>query len=152
MKKRLTPFVGDTASFYNDLVERGVFSREEIQRGIRNSTSDYESKERHLLEVFTQPSEEVQKTLRLWTPQDDIRLLTVLYGGHSIIYIASIFKCAKIVIECRLHCLFGTKNCESILQMEERLKEEVYKKAMANYDQWVENIEFDEIVGEFARI
>ena len=152
MKKRVTPFIGDTSLFYNDLIEKGIFSHDEILVAIRNSTSNYGEKEHRLMEIYEQPLEEMKKTLQRWTPEDDVRLLTILYGAHTIFYIASIFKCAKIVIECRLHSLFGTRDWEYILELPHHEKEEILRKAMECYDRWVERMEFDELVGDFGRV
>lgn len=150
MKKRVAPFVGSRIAFYEHLIEQGLYTSNEIQTSIENSTSKYDSNERWVMDVYAQTADEIQKSLDEWTPHDDIRLLTILYD-HSVVYITSTFKCSEKVIESRLDFLFGTSDLLNILSIPKEQKDEVFRRAMETYDRWVDNIEFDKLVEEFLR-
>jgi len=151
-KRRIKPYVGDMLQFHNELIEKGVFSHQEISRAIENSSYPYYRSRISFSDLFNLPFDNYRRTLQNWTPNDDLRLVIFLYSPRTISFIAHMFKCAVIVIECRLHILFGTRKWADIYSLSKERKEFVLNSVIIEYEMYKEANRIVELIEEFERL
>lgn len=141
MHKRIEPFVGDTSLFYGDLVEKGVFSFEELFHAIQNNTCNSSVNPRTELVIDGESVHEIWKTVGSWVPLKDVLLISMIFEDVTIDGIATFFNCNKLVIEHRVYSLFGTRDLGKIIILPIEEKKQFYNKAFEEYEKWLSEMD-----------